>query len=410
MTGVGRRTRRIWTFLVPALSLASCGGPGDTAGTDPTPVPAPARVVVTGPDTIMVQGGSAQFSARLLDSAGIEMPGASFVWYSGDSGVAGVTQSGLVTARQPGWVSIFALHKPIVGGSSFEIRDSAIASHLQLNGWLAWVVVVGAHAYITRLAADTVAVIDLATGISLPPRPGDPGTLWGEMSFDSAANRLFLASGVRVRMLDAITLAVLDSSPAYFTMIEAPAVSPDGAHVWMAMPGLDSVFRLDTATLSTSASVRVYGAPASLAMHPILPRVYVGTKLTGTIVELDAVTLAVLRSWNLGGAVSRMAITADGGRLFATNSAGWIDEINLNSGVSLPHVALPGGPYHIAISPDETRLAVSVGMDFVYVLRSSNRSIAKTIRVGGEPRGLAFLPGSSRLIVVNNRGWIDITH
>jgi len=101
-------------------TMAAAAGEGDAEITgfarlvvDLTGAPGPeVTEVVVSPDSVVLVeiGGTAQLSARALDAEGVEIPGRTFEWLSGNTGIAGVTQAGLVTA--------------VAGGSTFVVAST----------------------------------------------------------------------------------------------------------------------------------------------------------------------------------------------------------------------------------------------------------------------------------------------
>jgi hypothetical protein len=110
------KTRYIVLGFLVLLSQA-CG--------DATSPPAPATIVVT-PNSVILQGAgdTQQFSARVEDRAGRELPDMAVTWSSSDMTVADVDPSGLATAYDAGSVSIRASTQGLVGEASLVVSSS----------------------------------------------------------------------------------------------------------------------------------------------------------------------------------------------------------------------------------------------------------------------------------------------
>src|SRR5512135_3547402 len=88
-----------------AAALAGLGvGCTDTTA----PPPAVARIIVHPDSVSMLVGHSLQMTAVLLGAAGDTLSSHTLAWTSGDTLVASVSNTGLVTARAPGTVAITA--------------------------------------------------------------------------------------------------------------------------------------------------------------------------------------------------------------------------------------------------------------------------------------------------------------
>src|SRR4051794_16554016 len=80
------------------------GNPGDTSTTRP----AVARVTVTPATPTLQTGATVQLNATTADASGATLSGRTVTWATNNSGVATVSQTGLVSALSPGSASISA--------------------------------------------------------------------------------------------------------------------------------------------------------------------------------------------------------------------------------------------------------------------------------------------------------------
>ena len=87
----------------------------------------PAEIMVDPSSADIEAGQTQQFTAVLQDSAGVEIPGATFVWTSSDTLFATVDASGLATAIKSGSVEIMAEHveSAITGSAALGIAIAA---------------------------------------------------------------------------------------------------------------------------------------------------------------------------------------------------------------------------------------------------------------------------------------------
>ena len=105
--------RRYGLLLVASLGSLTCAK--DAAG----PILAE-RVAVAGPDTVYL-GETGQFRAVAFDAGGTILPSHPVTWSSSDTTIAVVAQSGLVTARAVGTVSIQATADGKIGARSVSV-------------------------------------------------------------------------------------------------------------------------------------------------------------------------------------------------------------------------------------------------------------------------------------------------
>ena len=108
--------RHIGLIVVLVLALAACGKDSSTKPTTPQPPspPAPPTLVPTrievAPETVTLAaiGQTVKLSATVRDQNGAAITGAAVTWSSGNSGVATVSQTGLVTAVDNGNTQVTA--------------------------------------------------------------------------------------------------------------------------------------------------------------------------------------------------------------------------------------------------------------------------------------------------------------
>jgi hypothetical protein len=107
-------TRLLTLGLAASIALAC---------SDSTSPPAPATIVVT-PNAVTLQapGETQQFSARVEDKAGRELPDVTVTWSSSDLTVASVNPSGLATGLKPGNVSIRASTPGVFGQANLVVN------------------------------------------------------------------------------------------------------------------------------------------------------------------------------------------------------------------------------------------------------------------------------------------------
>jgi YVTN family beta-propeller protein len=374
---------------------------------DPAPVPVPAGLVVTAPDSVMRLGQVAQFTATYVDSTGSPIPGGIFTWESVFPPVASVTPSGLVTATGIGLGMILVSTDSFTGATTFQVIDSLITTRLPLLGAPVGLAVSGAKAYATLAFADSLAILDVPAESRLGGvRTGDTPT---SVAVNSAGTRAYVTD----QFSDSLSVFSLPTNaPAGGVAIPgSPYVtltSADGGTVWVTSGSLARVYAVNATTLAIVDSAPTPTGPNGLARHPTLARLYVSGSFDGNVYELDAITLDSLRSWSLGGSAQGMAVSADGTTLFVANEAGRIDVVTLSNGAVGTPVAVAGSPFGLALPPDGTRLAVSsANSGIVVVFNAASLAVLRTVRTGGVPRRLAYRSDGTRLLVANESGWVD---
>jgi len=122
-------------------------------------------------------------------------------------------------------------------------------------------------------------------------------------------------------------------------------------------------------------------------------------------------TGAVLRTFNVGGTPQEMALNRKGTRLYVANEAGYLNEIDLLTGNSLPTIQLQGGGFGVGVTPDDGQAYVTLPFTgLVQVFSLQTRKLTKTIDVGGDPRRVAFGQQGRVGAITNQAGYITFVH
>ena len=126
--------------LGAVVALLSCGeGVTPPPPPPPAPPPQPAKVTLEPNPVTVVAGDTVRMRARVLDDRARPISNAPVAWTSGDSTVATVDATGLVTGLREGRASVTATSGPAKGAASLTVRSQDRATLLELydatTGW-----------------------------------------------------------------------------------------------------------------------------------------------------------------------------------------------------------------------------------------------------------------------------------
>lgn len=114
---------------IAALALVLATACADTATAPPAPPPRPVASVVVSPATrTLLTGDEQRYAARALDANGQDITDRTITWSSSNPSVASVSSDGLVTALQPGTVSINASVEGRSGSGALQVELAPVAS------------------------------------------------------------------------------------------------------------------------------------------------------------------------------------------------------------------------------------------------------------------------------------------
>ena len=408
--------------LVALVSLfaglsAGCGG-GSTPPVEPPPpapeesVPPPtavARLVFVADSLAVNQGRVTQAVVTALDADGKAVAGAQVAYSVVDPRVASVAAGGAVSGLRPGVTGVRASVGSVVATATLEVfghPEGAVVGAEPLHG-RPFGVAVSRHGavYVTQLDAGSLAQLDTArrivgsvatgytpTGVVFSPA-GDVAYVTNQSS--GTVGVVDVAAGRQIA-----TIAL----PAHPFV---PFVSPDGAKLFVTT-NTSFVVVADAASRSLTGRIDLAHAPNGFALHPDGKRVYVSSSFGGTVHEVDMGTNQVLRALAPGGVPQGLAVSRDGTELFVANEAGWLDVYSLEDGTRLARLALAGGGFGLATSPDEQHLYVSLpNAGLVQIVNIPTRAIAHTITVGGVPRRIAFTRHGGVAVIPNEAGYVS---
>lgn len=412
--------------LTPGVVTVSVGGVAATAGPAGTArvvaqsgiladtatiavVAVASTIAITPPAAALGQGDSVQFNAVVRDRNGDAMPAAPVLWTSSDTAVVDVSVTGRARSVGPAGSASIGAHSGAVSNfAQVTVMDSNIVAHLPLPNGASGLAVSGNIAYLTLPPGNTLARLDLATNTVTDTIPVGP--LPAHVTFNAAATKAYVPhqSGGSVGIIDVAT-NTLTSNIAVNGSPLPVAISADGGTLFTTT----DVNRLYKINLTTAIVVDSIDLPATshhLLMHPNDTLLYVATRDGGSVLEVDWRSMAIVRTFTLGGQPQGMAISLDRQELYVADEAQSVLRIvTLATGATATPVALAGGGEGLALSADGTKLYV--GLVFagkVQVIDRASRTILRTITTGGTPREIAADAVRSQMLVANHAGWVDI--
>ena len=111
------------------ITATSEGKSGSAAVTVTAPPPAPVASVTVSPTSVsLTTGGTQQITATTTDASGNVLTGRTITWASANTGVATVTQAGLITAVGAGSTTVTATSEGKTGTVSVTVTPPAIGS------------------------------------------------------------------------------------------------------------------------------------------------------------------------------------------------------------------------------------------------------------------------------------------
>ena len=264
----------------------------------------------------------------------------------------------------------------------------------------------GNSALVSQDQAGTVGRLDLTS--STFTNSIVTGGVPAYLTFNGSGSTAYVANFTNhnVGIIDVATNAQTDVIPVNADPLPV-AISHDGARLFVTTDA-NRLYKID---LSTKAVVSSLGLPATshhLLTHPNDALVYVATRDAGTVLEVNQLTMAVVRTFTLGGRPQGMALSADGAVLYVANElSNVLHIITLSSGATT-NVPLTSGGEGMALGSDGKLYIGEVFAGLVEVVDPVTRTVVRTINTGGTPREVAADPARNQVLVANEAGWVDI--
>ncbi len=137
---------------------------------------------------------------------------------------------------------------------------------------------------------------------------------------------------------------------------------------------------------------------------------YVATRDGGSVLEVNQLTMAVVRTFTVGGRPQGMALSANGAELYVANEVSNVLHIITLSSGAVTSVPLSSGEEGMALGSDGKLYIGEVFAGLVEVVDPVTRTVVRTINTGGTPREVAADAARNQVLVANEAGWVDFVH
>ncbi|MGE0554318.1 MAG: serine hydrolase [Gemmatimonadales bacterium] len=249
-------TVRARWILAPLTALAAACGGGSTnpnpAPPPPPPGPAPVASVAVSPDTtVLVPGGTRQFTATPRDASGNPLTGRTVTWSTGSQTTATVSTSGLVTAVAAGTTQLQAVSEGRTGTAMITVLDGGAV------GAAGGVVSRPDSAIVLTIPAGALAQSRVITITPVASPPAHPGLASGT-AYDLGPDGTTFAQPATIRLgYSATAVASLDQSRLRLHRYQGGT--------WQEVPGstVDQASRTVTGLTSSFSRYAVVALPGS---------------------------------------------------------------------------------------------------------------------------------------------------
>ena len=374
-----------------------------------TEIVIPVGVQLGPSDTTIPQRHSVQLVANVVDTSGKPIPGVQPSFTSSDPLVLQVSTTGLVTSVGPlGAATIIAKFATFVAVARVTVLDSNIVARLALTGRpFDAAISPSGVIYVTRLDVGSVSRLNLAERAFTAAVA--VGSVPSRVTFNATGTTAYVSNQFSddLGIINVATNTQAEIIPTTGDPVPV-ALSIDGAALFVTT-NADRLYRFSLASRVPTDSLALPATSHHLVVHPGGNLLYVATREGGSVLEVDARTLAVTRTFPLGGRTNGMVLSPDHRTLYVANDyLSLIHVITLSTG-SVGSIALGGGPFALGLGPDGTRIyATLTSNGMVQVVDRANRQVVETIQTGGAPRVPVAAATQGLVVVPNEAGWVDL--
>jgi YVTN family beta-propeller protein len=220
-----------------------------------------------------------------------------------------------------------------------------------------------------------------------------------------------------VSFIDVANSQVIEKVHVTGRAILSLGLSPDGGRLYV-LTDFDGLIVLDTDTRRSIDTIPPDSAGlylSGVAFHPFSPCMYITAREAGKVRTVDLRSNAVVRIDSvIGGRLENVAVSRDGGELYATDiGRSQLHIFDLQGGSRRPVATLPVGSgaansaFDVAVTPDNTQVLVTALLDSkVYVYARAARALIDSVFTDGTPGYIGFTSGGAGLVVPNQAGWV----
>lgn len=246
--------------------------------------------------------------------------------------------------------------------------------------------------------ADGIGVVDLDQGKLVKVLTSGPDPEQLAVSPDGAHVYIANEDGAKLSVVDVNTGEIAES----FNIGEEPegvSIEPHNGRVWVTSEEDGAVYVIDVAGHKVVKPVKVGPRPRSVAFLPDGSRAYVPSENGATLSMIDVKKLATVKTINLGTGMRPMGtvVSSDGAHLYVTTGRSKMLLI-LDTAKNDVVGSIEAGPrpWGIALSADGSTAYTANGpSNDISVIDLANKAVTKKIAVGTGPWGIALVRRSS---------------
>jgi DNA-binding beta-propeller fold protein YncE len=237
---------------------------------------------------------------------------------------------------------------------------------------------------------------------------------WDFLEVDPETQRLFVARGNRVIVVDLVREKVVGEIPET-PGVHGVAFVPKLGKGFTSNGGNSSVTVFDTTTLKTLGTVKANGRPDIIYFEPVSRRVFTMNHGTNDVTAIDPDAMTAIGTFKIGG-VPELAVSDEKGHVWVNlEDTSEIVEFNAKDLSIIKKFPLAPGttPTGLAFDPKQRKLFSTCGNKKLVIADADSGKVVQTLDIGPGPdgciydaqTGLVFVPcgGDGTLAIVRQK-------
>jgi len=203
--------------------------------------------------------------------------------------------------------------------------------------------------------------------------------------------------------LQAVTDTILTDSGPWGLCVAEDAFGDDYLYVACYYEDVVKVYNVEENINQAVQRIPMPEEPLGICYSSTLERVFVACHAAEEVAVIDASTLDVLTSVEVGGRIRDVAVNESSGLVYASCwDDGVVEVVDGNTSQWYETIFLDGHPWGLAVDPLESRIWVADSEgQAVWVVEEATMDVVDTIAVGKNPRDIAINPLYGQAVVVN---------
>ncbi len=242
--------------------------------------------------------------------------------------------------------------------------------------------------------------------------PLGAGERWDYVTFDPAANRVYVAHGDHVTVVDAKTQAVVGQIGTFPGGTHGIGIATEFGRGYTDDGKAGTAGAFDPKTLKVEASLPAKPDADGILFDPVSKHIFVIDGDSGAVTVIDPKTNTVIATIAIGAGLEAGIVDGTGKLYIDGAEAHDVIEIDTRKNSVLAHWPMPDcvRPHGIAVDADTRRVFATCANKEMTILDADNGRIVATEPIGSGSDGAAFDPARKLALSSNGEGTLSVIH